>query len=213
MKYAVVAGLLALSTAAAAAPKAEPDDLPGPQPDVAAANPKATRSQIQVAIATDASLCERPKFYLGDAKTTSRDSSAWVVDVPRLPTKLERERLPKDELSAWPVVPKLALGDYVVVTGTWAIQSPHAEHNTDGLLIYKALAPAQPAAAGAAATPAAAAPPEPEVTVTTKIPLRRPVDEKVRNASVDHLNACNKAIAARQYDAGIAECQAATKAW
>ncbi|HSR97394.1 MAG TPA: tetratricopeptide repeat protein [Kofleriaceae bacterium] len=271
MKYAVVAGLLALSTAAAAAPKPEPDDLPGPQPEgvknlpkidlpavpafdlpatepgfhtprelrvhgkpvlgteikvkgyitwiydcavaVAAANPKATRAQIEVAIATNPTLCERPKFYLGDAKTTSRDSSAWVVDVPRLPNKQERERLPKDELKAWPVVPKLALGDYVVVTGTWAIQSPHAEHNTDGLLIYKALAPAQPAAPGAAVAPAAAAPPEPEVTVTTKIPLRRPVDEKVRNASVDHLNACNKAIAARQYDAGIAECQAATKAW
>jgi tetratricopeptide (TPR) repeat protein len=30
---------------------------------------------------------------------------------------------------------------------------------------------------------------------------------------VEHLNACNKAIAARQYDAGIAECQAAVDAW
>ena len=44
MKYAVVAGLLAISTAAAAPakpakpakpPKLEPDDLPGPQPEVA----------------------------------------------------------------------------------------------------------------------------------------------------------------------------------
>lgn len=273
MKYAPAAGVLVLSTFAFAAPKLEPDDLPGPQPEVAknpakvdlpanpafdlpatepgfhtprelrvhgkpvlgtevkvkgyitwiydcaaavgVANPKATRAQIQVAIATDPTLCERPKFYLGDARNTPRDASIWVVDVPRAPTKQERDRLPKEELQAWPAVPKLTLGDHVAVTGTWAVQSPHAEHNTDGLLVYKALDRATPAAAGAAAAapPAAAAAAEPDIAVVTKPPLRKPVADKTRSTSVDHLNACNKAIAARQYDAGIAECQAATKAW
>jgi tetratricopeptide (TPR) repeat protein len=44
-------------------------------------------------------------------------------------------------------------------------------------------------------------------------PLRRVVDEATRNASVDHLNACNQAIAARRYDDAIAACAAATAAW
>src|ERR1051325_6181866 len=126
MKHAPLAGLLVIPTVAFAAPKLEPDDLPGPQPEVAknpakvdlppvpafdlpatepgfhtprelrvhgkpmlgteirvkgyvtwiydcvaavaAANPRATRAQVQAAIASDGGLCERPKFYLGDAK-------------------------------------------------------------------------------------------------------------------------------------------------
>lgn len=181
---------------------------------LASANPKATRAQILVAINSDPTLCERPKFYLGDARDTSRDASIWVVDVPRPPTKPERERLPKDQLKAWPLVPRLATGDYVVVTGTWAVQSPHAEHNSDGLLVYKALEHAAPAPVSAAtATGVAAAANEPDITVVTRPPLRKPVDDKVRNASVGRYNACNKAILARQFDAAISECDAATKAW
>ncbi|MBC7976121.1 MAG: tetratricopeptide repeat protein, partial [Myxococcales bacterium] len=64
----------------------------------------------------------------------------------------------------------------------------------------------------AAAAPTAA-PADPEIAVVTKIPQRKPVDETVRNMSVGKLNECNKAIAARQYDAGMAACEAATKAW
>jgi tetratricopeptide (TPR) repeat protein len=179
---------------------------------LASTNSEATRAQILVAIDKDPTLCERAKFYLGDAKTTSRDTSIWVVDAPRPPTRIERKRLPKSELKAWPAVPKLAVGDYVVVTGTWALQSPHAERNTDGLLVYKALEHAVPGALGATLSPVET-PKEPEIAVVTRPPLRKAIDEKTRNTSVDHLNACNKAIVARQYDAAIAECQAATKIW
>jgi tetratricopeptide (TPR) repeat protein len=257
MKYAVIVGLLALSTPAfAQRGKPEPDDLPGPQPEVAPAqsksakvdlpeipgfelpatepgfhsprelrvrgkpmlgteikvkgyitwiydcvavlassNPQATRPQIQAAIVKDPSLCERPKFYVGDARTTPRESSIWVVDVPRPQTKQ---------------APKLALGDYVAVTGTWALQSPSSEHNTDGLLVYKALAPATPSTAA----PAPPSPPaaEPEITVA-KPAIRKPVADKVRASSIERLTACTKSFAARQYDAAIPECEAATKLW
>jgi tetratricopeptide (TPR) repeat protein len=269
---ATVAGVLLISTVAlAGGGKLEPDDLPGPQPEVANAaaklevpavpgfelpagepgfhgprelrvhgtpvlgteikvkgyitwiydcaaalastNATATRAQILIAIDKDPTLCERAKFYLGDAKATPRDTSMWVVDVPRPPTRLERQRLPKAELQAWPAVPRLAVGDYVVVTGTWALTSPHAERNTDGLLVYKALEHAVPSAPSAAVAPAVDVPAAPEIAIVTKPPLRKPIDDKQRNASVDQLNACNKAIAARQYDAGIAACQAATRIW
>ena len=99
---------------------------------LASTNPTMTRAQILVAIDKDPTVCERAKFYLGDAKGAARDASIWIVDVPRPPNKLERQRLPKAELAAWPAVLRLAVGDHVVVTGTWAMQSPHAERNTDG---------------------------------------------------------------------------------
>jgi tetratricopeptide (TPR) repeat protein len=255
----------------AAGPRMEPDDLPGPQPEVArdpakvevppvpafdlpasepgfhgprelrvhgkpvlgteikvkgyitwiynyaaalaATNPKATRAQILRSIDKDPTLCDRPKFYLGDARATPRDASIWVVDVPRPATKAERgNRKPSELKGWWPEVPKLALGEYVIVTGTWALSSPHDEHNTGGLLVYKALEHAAPPAAPPATAPAAPAT-EPEIEVVTRAPLRKPVSEANRNASIGHLNACNKAIAARQYDAGIPECEAATNAW
>jgi len=179
---------------------------------LAAGNPKATRAQILVSIDTNPALCEAPKFYLGDAKDTARDSSIWVVDVPRAPNKLERQRLPKDQINAWPAVPKITVGDHVVATGTWALQSPRGEHHSNGLLIYKAVERTPPTPPSTTATAPAAAV-EPAIAVVTKIPLRKPVSDPVRNASVAKLNECNKAIAARQYDAGIAACDAATKAW
>jgi tetratricopeptide (TPR) repeat protein len=269
IKRATAVVVLAISTAAPAAPKLEADDLPGPKPEIAtettkvdvppppafelpavepglhgprelrvhgkpllgteievkgyvtwiyscaaslaATNPKATPAQIATAIDNDPTLCERPKFYLGDARTTSPDASIWVVDVPRPPSKNERDRLGKAR-SDWPAVPKIAVGDLVAVTGTWATQSSHGEHNTNGFLVYRALAPAPPSPAPSAARPAATAA-EPELALVTKAPLRPHVSDDVRNASVGHMNACIKAINARQFDAGITECEAAVKAW
>jgi tetratricopeptide (TPR) repeat protein len=179
---------------------------------LASLNPDKTPQKIATAIQRDPTLCERAKFLLGDARDTSRDASIWVVDVPRLARRAERGNLKQSELKGlWPDVPKIAIGDYVMITGTWALVSPHAEHNIDGLLVYKALDHLAPPAAPPAATPAAAD--EPDLDVETKVPLRKLISNEIRNTSVDHLNACNKAIAARQYDAGIAECQAAVKAW
>lgn len=178
---------------------------------LAANNRNASQAQIAAAIQKDPTLCDRPKFSLGDARTTSREASLWVVDVPRPPTKAELGARQKSDVK-WPEVPKVALGDYVAVTGTWALYSPHAEHNTNGLLVYKSLEhlPA-PAAAPAAKEATAAA--EPAIEVVTKAPMRAPVSETVRNSSVGQLNACNKANAARQYDAAITACEAAIAAW
>jgi len=178
---------------------------------LAASNRNASQAQIAAAIQKDPTLCDRPKFSLGDTKGTSREASLWVVDVPRPPTKAELGARKKSDV-AWPEVPRVALGDYVAVTGTWALYSPHAEHNTSGLLVYKSLEhppPPQPTpAAKESATPA-----EPEIDVVTKAPMRAPVSESARNSSVDQLNACNKANAARQFEAAITACQAAIAAW
>jgi tetratricopeptide (TPR) repeat protein len=179
---------------------------------LASVNTEATRAQILMSIDSDPALCEQPKFYLGDSKDTSQEASIWVVDVPRAPTKSERQRLPKDELKAWPAAPKIATGDYVTVTGTWALRSPHNEHNVDGLLIFDSVAPATPGARAAATAPVVFAK-APEIAVVTKAPLRKEVDANVRNASVDHVNACNKAITAKQYDAAFKECELATTLW
>jgi hypothetical protein len=267
IKRVTAVAVFAISTAALAGGKLEPDDLPGPQPEVtsskakvtvppipafelpasepgfhgprelrvhgkpllgteiklkgyvtwtyncaaalAASNPKVPPAQILTSIDNDPTLCESPKFYLGESKTTPADASVWVVDVPRPPSKREREHPSKPA----PQVPKLAVGDFVVVTGTWATQSQRGEQNTSGLLIYRGLERATPGAAVAPAAATAASAPEPEISVVTKPPLRVKISEEVRNASVGHLNSCIKSINARQFDTGIAACEAAVKAW
>jgi tetratricopeptide (TPR) repeat protein len=173
--------------------------------ELAAANPRATRAQIAAAIDKDPTLCERPMIFLGDAPDTPRDASIWVVEVPP-PARAPRRR-------DAPAAPRLAVGDHVVVTGTWATQSPHAEHNTGGLLVYKALEPLAPAAAPPPASAPQVLEMEIELEGDARPPLRKVVDEATRATSVDHLNACSKAIAARQYDPAIAACEAATAAW
>src|SRR5687768_15077836 len=67
-------------------------------------HPKETRKQTQRRIDADPTLCERPKFYLATTRDTPDERALWVVDVPRPPNKLEKERLPKEELAAWPKV-------------------------------------------------------------------------------------------------------------
>ncbi|HEU4732309.1 MAG TPA: tetratricopeptide repeat protein [Kofleriaceae bacterium] len=176
---------------------------------LAAGNPKATRAQIVASIDKDPALCDQPRFSVGDAKDTSRETSISVVDVPRTPTSAERKRAAKPT-PATPAPPRLAVGDHVIVTGTWATQSPRNERNTNGLLVYRSLDHATPAPAAPGASPAPTS--EPEVTIP-RPPPRKPVDERTRTASINHLSACSKAFAARQYAATITECDAATKAW
>jgi hypothetical protein len=98
-----------------------------------------TDQDVAKLIEDDPQKCERAKFYLGDAKDTPPEKSLWVVDVPRPPNKKEIERLPKEEIAAWPAVPPYAVGDEMVVTGEWRLASPHSERNSDGLLVYKKL--------------------------------------------------------------------------
>jgi tetratricopeptide (TPR) repeat protein len=180
---------------------------------LAAVNPSTTSEQIRAAIDDDPTLCGWPRFDLGDTRDTPREASIWVVEVPRRPSRRERRQLGGFQ-AAPAAVPDLAVGDHVTVTGTWAVYSPHARHNTGGLLIYKALEHTAPAAPAAPAATSPASPvTEPEIAVVTQVPLRTLISNPVRNDSVDHLNACTRAIAAVQYDAGIAECKAAVKVW
>ena len=51
--------------------------------------------QVHARIDLDPTLCERPKFYVGDTHDTPADQSLWVVDVPRDYNKLELSRLSK----------------------------------------------------------------------------------------------------------------------
>ncbi|MEO8705830.1 MAG: hypothetical protein ABI867_37715 [Kofleriaceae bacterium] len=101
----------------------------------------------------DPTICERVKFYVGDAKETPAEKSLWVVDVPRPWNKLELERIkekdrktdpsaasrcePKEKDPKKSICPPYAVGDEVEVTGTWRLSSPHSERNSDGLLVYK----------------------------------------------------------------------------
>lgn len=83
--------------------------------------------------------CRRRAFYLGDDASTPVERSSWVVEVPRNYTKAEKDNLPKGQIEHWPPVPEVAVGDEVLVTGSWAVSSPHGEGNTGGLLVYKSM--------------------------------------------------------------------------
>jgi len=179
---------------------------------LALVNPEATHAQVMLSIDEDPALCETPKFYLGESKDTSRESSIWVMDVPRAPTKAERQKLPKAELKAWPAVPRVAVGDYVAVTGIWGTQAAH-DSNPDGLLIYKSFERATPPAAAPPPSAPARAVKDPEIAIVTSAPMRKSIAPDVRNESVDHVNACNKAIVAKRYDAALAECKTAANLW
>lgn len=147
--------------------------------------PGISRAQVQRKIDDDPTLCERKKLYLGDAKTTPPERALWVVDVPRPPNKLEKARLPKAELAAWPKVPVIAVGDYVEITGKFAVQSPHSETNSDGLLVFAGVTKVKPG-------PPTLVPASPPVTVpplvAPKAPAARPVDpvkQKAARALID----------------------------
>jgi hypothetical protein len=100
---------------------------------VAGGVPAATVKQT---IDADPTLCERPNFYLAADQGDDATATLWVVEVPRAPNKLEKQRLPKEDLKAWPRVPVIRVGDHVVVTGTWDTRSPHGTASTDGLIVY-----------------------------------------------------------------------------
>jgi hypothetical protein len=111
--------------------------------------PDETDKDLQKRLDEDPTLCERPKFYIGDAKDTPAEKSLWIVDVPRPYNKLEMERMkkpernlpdrcePKEKDPKKNICPPYAVGDEVEVTGTFKMSSPHSERNSDGLLVYK----------------------------------------------------------------------------
>jgi tetratricopeptide (TPR) repeat protein len=169
---------------------------------LASSNPRATREQIQGAIRDDPTLCDRTMFWLGDAHDTPRETSIAVVAPAADPSR------PR------PAIPRVSIGDYVVVAGTWGTESPGSDRAADPVLRYAAADRAVPAAASAVSEPAVAAKDlEIDLDFAAQAPMRKFVDDTTLNTSLGHLNACNKAIAARQYDDGIAACREATQVW
>jgi hypothetical protein len=184
--------------------------------ELALSNPGLDSVKLRDAVDRDPRLCDRPRFYLGDAAGAPIEASIPVVEVPRRPAKPERDAMSVAELAAWPTVPKLGVGEHVVVTGTWSTRSPHGEYNSDGLLAYKTVTHAPETATTVArplAAPGGPAPAFAEIAIVTRPPLRLLVANPVFNASVDHLNACNKQILAGRYDEAIAACSAAARVW
>lgn len=181
---------------------------------------KETRAQTQRRIDADPTLCQRPKLYLGEARDTPRDRGLWVVDVPRPPNQLEKERLPKEQLAAWPAVPRYKVGDYVIVTGTFAIESPHRESNSDGLLVYQGIERARPPRSKRS-TPAHASHGAPAVTTPATMatppaapaPMRDAVDPAVVNISNLAVDIANRAAANKQLDRAADYYQRAIAAW
>jgi tetratricopeptide (TPR) repeat protein len=169
-----------------------------------------TPAETQRRIEADPSQCERPKFYLGDSPTTPLDASLWVVDVPRPPYKLERAQLTADELAHWPAVPRLAVGAYVEVTGTLALESAHHERSTDGLVIFAAIDTARiaPPRPTLTALPAVRWPALPELGAPEEPPVPPTAGDSVR-----HANAGARAFAGQQYDTAITEYDAAVRVW
>ncbi|NVB83034.1 MAG: hypothetical protein HOV81_31945 [Kofleriaceae bacterium] len=104
---------------------------------------------VQARIDEDPTLCERPKFYIGDTAQTPIEKSLWVVDVPRPYNALEMKRIKKkdriepDRCEPDEKDPKKNIcgpynvGDEVEITGSFKTSSPHSERNSEGLVVYK----------------------------------------------------------------------------
>lgn len=173
--------------------------------------PGESKKTVQKRIAADPTICQRPKFYLGDTATTPREQSLWVVDVPRPPNQLEKKNLPKEQIDTWPAVPKVAVGDEVTVVGTFALRSSHAESNSDGLLIYASLS--HDVLAGTKSVP----PPPPPSTVQAAALAPTPPPQRIAVADRDAASAlsmqCADASMQGDYDRAIELCKQALKTW
>ncbi|HET9624581.1 MAG TPA: tetratricopeptide repeat protein [Kofleriaceae bacterium] len=181
--------------------------------DLSARQPGSSRNDVIRLIEHDPTVCEQPKFYLGQVPQAPRSLSITVVDVPRPPREVERLKMKPTDAMSWPEVPTLTLRDYVAVTGQWAIVSRHGERDSNGLLIYRKLAHEAPSPAALAAPSTALTTVEPAVSVVTARPLRTLISNEHWNASVDHLNTCTHALTAQDYALAIRECEAAIHVW
>jgi tetratricopeptide (TPR) repeat protein len=177
----------------------------------AIAQPGMSKRQIRKMIDDDPTLCERPKFYLGDAATTPPEKSIWVVDVPRPPNKLEKKHLPKAELAAWPAVPKIKVGDQVTLVGTFALTSPHSEYNSDGLIVYASLTHDRPGASTEVPAPV------PPSTVSAATPAPAPAPARIDRATLEAAEAAfrdwESEYSLGQMDAAATAARRATELW
>lgn len=186
---------------------------------------------VRARIDADPTLCERPKFYVGDAASTSPEHSLWVVDVPRPYNKLELANIPKAERTLpdrcepherdpkKQICPPYREGDEVIIAGTFATSSPHSEANSDGLIVYEAMrnvtrgwqTPGESLEATMVAVlgrpkPAPKLPPLPR-------PIVRAASPAARNRSDDYLNRGNVALSNHDLAAARAAYQVATSSW
>jgi tetratricopeptide (TPR) repeat protein len=173
--------------------------------------------EVQERIDDNPGLCERPKFYLGASPTAAPETTVQVVDVPRPANKRERIALTPVQLRNRPAVPTLQVGDFVAVTGVFALSSPYGEQSSEGLVVYGGLkhleqgTPSAPASApvGAAPTTAAAG----ESSVVSAPAMRVVVPMWKRNESIDHYERCNQALVAGHQDDAVTECRQAVALW
>jgi tetratricopeptide (TPR) repeat protein len=195
--------------------------------------PGESERAVKKRIDDDPTLCERPKFYVGDDAKTPPEHSLWVVDVPRFYNKLELTRLPKADRSApdrcepgdraQKVCPPYKVGDVVTIAGDFKLSSPHSERNSDGLLVYKAMQNAtQHWETGGTTWTAKTVAPQTwsspgGVASAAEVPKGKPtrvaVDRKVREESSVHLIAGNAAVAQKKLDVAADEYQKAIARW
>ena len=186
---------------------------------------------VKARIDADPSLCERPKLYLGDAKTTPHERSLWVVDVPRPYNKLELSRIPKadrtmpDRCEPHEKDPKKQIcppyheGDEVVVIGELAVRSPHAEANTDGLLVYEAMQNVTQhwqtpgVSFGVMTVTPPGPPPAPPKLPKLVDPAPRAVSASAREASVRALADGNKALGMKDLSRARTAYESALAQW
>jgi len=99
-----------------------------------------TEEEAKLAIETTPHLsCHWPQFRIADTPDAGEEATIKVVDVPRYMTKTEKEvykkpeDIPPDFLRP---VPPVAVGDQVVVTGSWKQKGGHGDSNMSGILVY-----------------------------------------------------------------------------
>ena len=102
--------------------------------------PEMDEKELARLLAEEPERCTRPHFVLADTADTPLDRGVEVVEYPRPLRKDEKKALPDEEVAAaeakLAALPTFQVGDEVVVTGTWALQSPHGFRNEDGLLVF-----------------------------------------------------------------------------
>ena len=175
------------------------------------AGPDLSIKEAQRQIDDNPALCERPSFYLGASPRVAPDSTLWVVDVPRAANKREQLALNRAQLALRPAVPRITTGELVAVTGQFALQSPHGEQSSDGLVVYESLEHLRP---GPPARVIAAAPdPALEIASAPTPAMRAVVPVRDRNDSIEQYERCNQLLDDHQLDAAIAACRQALARW
>jgi hypothetical protein len=102
--------------------------------------PEMSDKDLAKMLEDDPGKCHPPHFYLGEKADTPPDRGIWVVDVPRAPRKDDKNKPDEERASLearWKSLTPFKIGDEVVVTGKWSLESERRFRNSNGLLVYK----------------------------------------------------------------------------